>query len=107
MQIVLNKKIKFYQCFHIRFNVNKQIYFLLHFYCIIQKYKEVIFIATFKPTGLSEKIVVSIRMDKDKLEQVDDIAHQTNISRNELLLQCIDFAIDHLHPTDNRNKKKK
>ena len=63
----------------------------------------------FKPTGLdskTEKVIISFRLDKDKLEQVDDIALQTNISRNELLTQCIDFAIDRL-PQTSKNEKKK
>ena len=46
-----------------------------------------------KITPKSEKTVISIRLNTDKLEQIDSIAFQADISRNELIIQCIDFAI--------------
>jgi len=49
-----------------------------------------------KTASKNEKIVISIRLDVEKLEQIDSIAHQTDISRNELILQCIDFAISNM-----------
>ncbi len=53
----------------------------------------------FKPIKVgskSEKVVISIRLDIEKLEQIDSIANQTDISRNELIVQCIDFAIQNM-----------
>jgi len=53
----------------------------------------------FKPTkavSKSEKMVVSIRLERDKLTEIDDIAHKADISRNELILQCVDFALNHI-----------
>lgn len=49
----------------------------------------------FKPSK-SEKVVISIRIEDNKLEQIDKIATKVNMSRNELIVQCLDFAIDNL-----------
>lgn len=49
----------------------------------------------FKPTK-SEKVVISIRLDIDKLEHIDNIANKINISRNELINQCLDYAVENL-----------
>ena len=46
----------------------------------------------FKPIK-NEKTVVSIRIDRDMLEVVDKIATETDISRNEMIIQCIDYAL--------------
>ena len=43
-----------------------------------------------------EKTVISIRLNTDKLERVDEIAGKTGISRNEFLVQCIDYALKNL-----------
>lgn len=49
----------------------------------------------FKPSK-SEKVVISIRIEDNKLEQIDKIATKVNMSRNELIVQCLDFAMDNL-----------
>lgn len=49
----------------------------------------------FKPKK-TEKDVVSIRMDIKLLEQIDSIASSNDISRNELIVQCIEYAIDNM-----------
>lgn len=46
----------------------------------------------FKPVK-QEKTVISIRLDVDTLKDIDDIAKETDISRNELIIQCIEFAL--------------
>lgn len=46
----------------------------------------------FKPTK-NEKVVISIRIDQDKLIIIDEIAKRTDISRNEVINQCLDYAI--------------
>lgn len=56
----------------------------------------------FKPTKTSnEKIVISIRIDIETLNKVDNEANRIDISRNELINQCIDFALENL---DNKEK---
>ena len=46
----------------------------------------------FKPKK-TEKEVISIRIDTVLLEKVDMISSSIDISRNELIIQCIDYAI--------------
>ena len=53
----------------------------------------------FQPTSKSsksEKIVVTIRIEDYRVEELDRIASKINISRNELISQCLDFAIKNL-----------
>ena len=49
----------------------------------------------FKPTK-TEKTVISIRLDVDVLNEIDTIANKTDISRNEFILQCIDYALKNI-----------
>lgn len=46
----------------------------------------------FKPIK-QEKTVISIRLDVDMLKNIDNLAQKTDISRNEIIVQCIDFAL--------------
>lgn len=55
--------------------------------------------AKFKPGKIinkNEKIVISVRLSSKKLEELDKIAVKTDISRNQLINQCIDYAIDNI-----------
>ncbi len=45
----------------------------------------------FKPVK-QEKTVISIRIDVEMLKKIDDLALLSEISRNELIVQCIDYA---------------
>jgi len=56
----------------------------------------------FIPTK-SEKIVISIRLENEKINKIDEIATKIDISRNELINQCLDFALENLE--FNQNKK--
>ena len=40
-----------------------------------------------------EKTIISIRLDTDVLKDIDNISQKTDISRNELIVQCINFAL--------------
>ncbi len=51
--------------------------------------------SNFKPIK-QEKTVISIRLDVDMLKLVDNISLKTDISRNELIVQCIEYALEHL-----------
>lgn len=44
----------------------------------------------------SEKEIISLRMDAALLHQADEKAAAFGLSRNELLNQCIAFALEHL-----------
>ena len=41
----------------------------------------------------TEKDVISIRIDKELLEKVDKYSAEIDISRNELIVQCIEYAL--------------
>lgn len=44
----------------------------------------------------TEKTVISIRLDVDMLKTVDNLSAKTDISRNEFIVQCIDYALKNL-----------
>lgn len=46
----------------------------------------------FKPIK-QEKTVISIRLDTEVLKKVDELSTETDISRNELIVQCIEYAL--------------
>lgn len=50
----------------------------------------------FKPIK-REKVVISIRLNSDTLRVLDELASETDISRNEIIVQCIDFALRNFH----------
>ncbi len=50
----------------------------------------------------NEKVVVSIRIDNETLNKIDNLANKVDISRNELINQCIKFSFDHLEFDENK-----
>jgi len=64
---------------------------------------------TFQPSKRiisNEKLVVSIRMDINRINRIDEIASQIDISRNELINQCIEYALNNIEFEDNKGKLK-
>ncbi len=59
----------------------------------------------FSPTK-SEKLVMTIRLEDYRIEELDRIASKINISRNELISQCLDFAVKNIEFKDIKPKKK-
>lgn len=53
-----------------------------------------------KPTSI-EKVVATIRIDNIMLEEIDKLASKIDISRNELIIQCIKYALDNLKSQDD------
>ena len=49
----------------------------------------------FRPVK-QEKTVISIRLNADTLDKVDVAAGKADISRNEFLVQCIEYALKNL-----------
>lgn len=43
-----------------------------------------------------ESQVFSVRMPKDMLRDIDAVAQKTGRTRNEILLKCIEFTLEHL-----------
>lgn len=60
----------------------------------------------YKKTTVSEKIVTTIRIDNETLAEIDKIANKIDVSRNELINQCIKYALDNLKNTEITDKKK-
>lgn len=55
----------------------------------------------FKPSKINtEKVVINIRIDINTLEEIDKEAAKIEISRNELITQCIDFALSNIDKKD-------
>lgn len=48
-----------------------------------------------------DKEVISIRLPSSLLKRLDTSAAKSDLSRNELINQCIIFALDHLKPEEN------
>ncbi len=53
----------------------------------------------FKPVK-QDKVVISIRIDADLLKMVDKSSIKYDLSRNEFIVQCIDYALKNLEKTD-------
>lgn len=49
-----------------------------------------------------ESSVVSMRMPKDMLKDIDEIAGKLGRTRNEFMLMSIEFALEHLEITESR-----
>lgn len=49
----------------------------------------------FKPIK-PEKLIISIRIDTDMLKNIDKISSNAEISRNELIVQCINYALKNI-----------
>lgn len=44
----------------------------------------------------AESTIISMRMQKDLLMEIDDVVAKTGNSRNEVLQMCLRFAMDNL-----------
>lgn len=49
----------------------------------------------FKPIK-QEKTIISILLDTDMLKTVDELSNKIDISRNELIVQCIEYALKNI-----------
>lgn len=53
-----------------------------------------------------DKVVISIRLPEERLNEIDKFAIKSDISRNEFINQCIDFALNNLDSKGISEKKK-
>lgn len=49
----------------------------------------------------TEKDVISIRIDTALLEKVDRLSAGIDISRNEMIVQCIEYALSNMDKDNN------
>ena len=54
----------------------------------------------------SDKIVITIRIEDYRVEELDKIASKINISRNELISPSLDFAIKNIDFKEVKSNKK-
>ncbi|MCQ2460058.1 MAG: Arc family DNA-binding protein [Ruminococcus sp.] len=46
--------------------------------------------------GYSEYVTKTFRLPKEFIEQLDKIAFENNLSLNQLVIQCLQYAIENL-----------
>lgn len=49
----------------------------------------------------NHKKVITVRLDSELINTIDKIAFQVHVSRNEIIHQCIVFALNNLTKNDN------
>lgn len=57
----------------------------------------------YKKAKSVEKVIASIRLDVKTLEEIDILAGKADISRNELINQCIKYALNQNHKDTEEN----
>ncbi len=51
----------------------------------------------FKPVKSDkEKVLVSVRLNVDILEKIDELSAKADISRNEFIVQCIQYSLKNI-----------
>ncbi len=50
--------------------------------------------------GYSEYVTKTFRLPKEFVEQLEKIAFENNLSLNQLVIQCLQYAIDNLDESD-------
>lgn len=52
-----------------------------------------------KPTSSNR----TVRMPDELIDTISAIANEKGISFNQLVVQCCEYALDHLHEADDKN----
>lgn len=53
-----------------------------------------------------ESSVVSLRLPKDMVARIDDIAKSTGRTRSDVMALCLEFALEHMVSSDPSEKEK-
>ena len=53
-----------------------------------------------------ETTIVSMRMSKEMLKEIDTVAADTGRNRNEILSMSLEFALEHMEITEKENEEK-
>lgn len=51
-----------------------------------------------------ETNVVSLRMPVEMVEKIDEISEKTGRTRNDIIIKCIDFALDNIEIEEEEEK---
>ena len=69
----------------------------------ISYWKVLLHMTEFNPSK-TEKTVITLRIEMDVLQEIDALSGKADISRNEFIMQCINFAMKH-HPNAKSDKQ--
>lgn len=53
---------------------------------------------------VEESAVISMRLPKDMLRDIDGIAKYAGCTRNELMLRCFEFSLEHMEIMGHREE---
>lgn len=53
-----------------------------------------------------EKVVITIRLGENKLNEIENLSFKFDLSRNAFINQCIDFALKHIDLSEKNVKTK-
>lgn len=49
-----------------------------------------------------DKTVISIRLNNDMIKQIDELAAKSDVSRNELIRQMLEFCLERTKESNNK-----
>jgi predicted DNA-binding protein len=52
-----------------------------------------------------DSAVISARISLELVKRIDEVAEQTGRTRNEIIMMCLDFALDNTVVSDYQDKK--
>ncbi|MCI1734783.1 MAG: ribbon-helix-helix domain-containing protein [Bacilli bacterium] len=52
-----------------------------------------------------DSAVISARIPLELVKRIDEVAEQTGRTRNEIIMMCLDFALDNTVVSDYQDKK--
>lgn len=55
--------------------------------------------------GYDEYVTKTFRLPREFVEKLEKLAFENNLSLNQLVLQCLKYAIDNLDTSENENEK--
>lgn len=53
-----------------------------------------------QPAPVNETVTKTFRMPAKLMNELDRLAYENNLSLNELVIQCLQYAIDDLEPAE-------
>ncbi len=57
-----------------------------------------------KKINTNKNVIISLRTESSKVEKIDEIACKIDVSRNNLIDQCIDYSLGYLDFDAIKNK---
>ena len=54
--------------------------------------------------GYGSHVTKSFRLPEELVEKLDKLAYENNISLNQLVIQCLNYALDNMEEPEQDNK---